>query len=96
MKCQDHTFDADHESESDHIFSISRLSFTFEERLFARMFTFANAIVGNGSSPRNLKELIKEKSIDEEISDFGSYALRSGTAKKSEIIRTQFGHLTYF
>ena len=57
------------------------------------MLTFANTIVGNGSSPRTLKELIKEKSIDEEI--FGSYALRSGTAKKSEITRTKFGHLTF-
>jgi len=69
--------------------------FTFEKRLFAKMLTFANTIVGNGSSPRKLKELIKEKSIDEEISDFGSYALRSGTAKKSEITRTKFGHLTF-
>ena len=51
--------------------------FTFEELLFAKMLTFANTIVGNGSSSRKLKELIKEKSIDEEISDFGSYALRS-------------------
>ena len=59
------------------------------------MLTFANTIAGNGSSPRKLKELIKEKSIDEEISDFGSYALRSGTAKKSEITRTKFGHLTF-
>ena len=61
--------------------------FTFEERLFAKMLTFANTFVGNGSSPRLLRELIKEKSIVEEISDFGSYALRSGTAKKSEITR---------
>ena len=67
--------------------------FTFEERLFAKMLTFANTI-GNGSSPSKLKELIKEISIDEENSDFGSYAL-SGTAKKSEITRTKFGHLTF-
>ena len=69
--------------------------FTFEERLFAKMLTFANTIVGNGSSPRKLKELIKEKSIDEEISDFGSYALRNGTAKNIEIARTKFGHFTF-
>ena len=59
------------------------------------MLTFANTIVENGSSPRKLKKLIKEKSIDEEISDLRSYALRSGTAKKSEITRTKFGHLTF-
>ena len=59
------------------------------------MLTFANTIAGNGSSPRKLKELIKEKSIDEEISDFVSYALRSGAAKKSEITRTKFGHLAF-
>ena len=38
-----------------------------------------------------LKELIKEKTIYEEFSDFGSYAPRSGTAKKSETT----GHLTF-
>ena len=59
------------------------------------MLTFANTIVGNGSSPRKLKELIKEKAIDGEISGFGSCALRSGTAKKSENTRTKFGHLTF-
>ena len=69
---------------------------TFEERLLDKMLTFANTIVGNGSSPRKLKKLIKEKSIDEEISDFGSCALRSGTAKKSEITGTKFGHLTLY
>ena len=69
--------------------------FTFEERLSGKMLTFANTIVGNGSSPKKLKEPIKEKTFDEEISDFGSYALRSGTAKKRKITRTKFGHLTF-
>ena len=65
--------------------------FKFEERLFAKMLTFANTIAGHGSSPRKLKELIKGKGI----SDFGSYALRNGTAKNIEIARTKFGHLTF-
>ena len=54
------------------------------------MLTFANTIAGNGRPPRKRKELIKEKTIGEEISDFGSYALRSGTTKKSEITRAKF------
>ena len=49
----------------------------FEESIFVKMLTFANTIVGNGSSPRKLKELIEEKTIDEEIPDFRSYALIS-------------------